>query len=123
MAPGRQSEQVVRRSSGEVLCDRCVVADSAFARMRGLLGRRGLRQGEGLLLRPASSIHTAYMRFSIDAVFLDRDGVVVKVVTNLRPWQAAAARRARAVLELAAGECERYDLRAGERLALEPRPA
>ena len=123
MAPGRQSEQVVRRSSGEVLCDRCVVADSAFARMRGLLGRRGLRQGEGLLLRPASSIHTAYMRFSIDAVFLDRDGVVVKVVTNLRPWQAAAARRARAVLELAAGECKRYDLRAGERLALEPRPA
>ena len=114
---------MVRRSDGQVLCDRCVVADSAFARMRGLLGRRSLEQGEGLLLRPASSIHTAYMRFSIDAVFLDRDGVVVKVVAGLRPWQAAAARRARSVLELAAGECERYDLRAGERLALEPRPA
>ena len=91
--------------------------------MRGLLGRRGLRQGEALLLQPASSIHTAYMRFPIDAVFLDRDGVVLKVVASLRPWQAAAARRARAVLELPAGECERHDLRAGEQLALEPRPA
>ena len=57
-----------------------------------------------------------FMRFAIDAVFLDRDGVVLDVVAGLRPWRMATRRGARAVLELAAGECERRGVRAGERL-------
>jgi CheY-like chemotaxis protein len=77
--------------------------------------------GEGLLLRPAPSIHTAFMRFSIDAVFLDANLRVVKLVDNLRPWRTASARRARAVLELKAGEISRRGLELEDRLAvLEP---
>jgi uncharacterized protein len=92
------------------------VADTVLARMKGLLGRKELASGEGLLLRPASSVHTCFMRFPIDVVFLDRELRVLALTTNLKPWRAAARRGARAVLELPAGECERRDIRPGERL-------
>src|SRR2546421_423045 len=112
--------KVVRLTAndGRVVCERCSLAESAFSRMRGLLGRSGLDTGEGILLRPAGSIHTAFMRFAIDAVFLDRDLAVLKVAPALRPWRAARASGARAVLELAAGEAERRGLRPGDRLGL-----
>jgi uncharacterized membrane protein (UPF0127 family) len=84
--------------------------------MRGLLGRDGLERGEGLLLRPASAIHTHFMRFPIDAVFLGRDFEVLRIVPNMRPWQHAGRRGARAVLELTAGEAKRRGLEAGQRL-------
>lgn len=101
------------------VCERVVLADRPLARMRGLLGRRALPQGEGLLLRPAGSIHTAFMRFPIDAVFLDAELRVVRIASDLPPWRAAAARGARAVLEVAAGESRRVGLAVGERLALD----
>jgi len=103
---------------GEVVCERCLVADSPWSRMRGLLGRRGLESGEGLLLRPAGSVHTFFMRFPIDVVFLSRDGEVLKVAPALPAWRTAAARRAKAVLELAADEAERREIRVGTRLDL-----
>ena len=103
---------------GEVVCERCLVADSAWSRMRGLLGRRGLESGEGLLLRPTGSVHTFFMRFPIDVVFLSRDGEVLKVAPALPAWRTAAARRAKAVLELAADEAERREIRVGTRLDL-----
>ena len=58
-----------------------------------LLGRRSLPSGEGILLRPAASIHTVFMRFSIDAVFLDDDLRVVAISHDLRPWRAARSKR------------------------------
>jgi uncharacterized membrane protein (UPF0127 family) len=109
-------EVAVRLANGRVVCERCVLADTALARMRGLLGRRSLPSGEGILLRPAGSVHTAFMRFAIDAVFLDRDGRVVKIAHDLRPWKTAGGRKAKAVLELPAGEAERRGLAVGERL-------
>lgn len=86
--------------------------------MRGLLGRRELPAGEGILLRPAGSIHTFFMRFAIDAVFLDRELRVVKTATEIRPWKTRGARGAKAVLELASGECARRGIRVGQQLAL-----
>src|SRR5256885_7649542 len=71
--------------------------------MRGLLGRRQLPTGDGILLKPASSVHMAFMRFAIDAVFLDRDMRVVKIAAELKPWRAAGARGSKSVLEIAAG--------------------
>jgi uncharacterized membrane protein (UPF0127 family) len=106
----------VRKDDGTVVCERCLVADSWWLRLKGLLGRAGLPADEGILLEPASSIHMFFMRFSIDAVFLDRELNVLKVVPELRPWRVAARMRARSVLELAAGTCERAGVRAGDRL-------
>lgn len=84
--------------------------------MRGLLGRRDLPRDEGILLRPAASIHTAFMRFPLDVVFLDRELVVLAIEPELAPWRAAGKRHAHAALELASGECERRGLAVGDRL-------
>ena len=104
----------LKRENGDVVCDRCVVAASSFSRMKGLLGRSELRSGEGLLLRPASAIHTFFMRFPIDAVFLDREWRVVGIADDVAPWRTAARKGAKAVLELPAGESARRGLRPGD---------
>ena len=107
------------RDGGEVVCERCVVADSAWLRAKGLLGRKDLPPVEGLLIRPCSSIHMFFMRFPIDAVFVDQDMRVVSIVSDLKPWRIAWSRGSKAVIELAAGEAARRGLRAGDSLALE----
>jgi uncharacterized protein len=107
---------VLARDAQRVVCESCTVADTPLSRLKGLLGRKELASGEGLLLRPASSVHTFFMRFPIDVVFLDRELRVLALATNLKPWRAAARRRSRAVLELPAGESERRDIRPGDRL-------
>ena len=84
--------------------------------MYGLLGGEQQPNGEGLLLRPARAVHTWFMRFPIDAVFLDGEGRVLKIAADLRPWRAAGCRGARAVLELSSGESERRGVRPGDRL-------
>ena len=106
------------RTDGRVVCEQLLVAARPLRRMRGLLGRRDLARDEGILLRPAGSIHTFFMRFAIDAVFLDRDLVVVGIEPELGPWRTAARRGAKSVVELASGECERRGLAVGDRLAL-----
>lgn len=112
----REPVLIVNLSSERVVCERGVVADRALSRMWGLLGRRQLPAGEGLLLEPAPAIHTAFMRFAIDVVFLDAYMRVLKIVPAVPPWRSVAARHARAVLELAAGEARRRGLTVGDRL-------
>ena len=104
------------RTDGVVVCEECLVAATPFTRMRGLLGRSSLPSGQGILLRPAASVHTFFMRFSIDVVFLDDELRVVAIAADLRPWRAAGKRGARAVVELPEGECERRGLRVGDQL-------
>jgi uncharacterized protein len=98
---------------GDVVVENCLLAETALSRCRGLLGRSGLSSGEGMLLRPTSSVHTAFMRFAIDVVFLDRADCVLKVADDLGPWRMAGCRGARAALELPAGEARRRGLRPG----------
>lgn len=105
------------REDGTVVCQRCTVADRMFSRMKGLLGRKSLAEGEGILIRPAPSIHTFFMRFPIDVVFLSKEGEVLKVAENVRPWRARSCRGAHSVLELSAGETQRRGIAVGQRLA------
>ena len=102
---------------GQVVCERCEIADGFFTRARGLLGRTHLARGQGMLIRRTWSVHTAFMRFAIDVLFLDDELKVLKIERHLRPWRAAARRRARSALELPAGESERLGLAIGDRLA------
>jgi uncharacterized protein len=93
------------------------VADGWWRRAVGLLGRRDLPEGQGLLLRPCRSIHTWFMRFPIDVVYLDDSGQVLKVAPNVRAWRfSAGPRHTRMALELRSGECERLGIEAGSRL-------
>jgi len=103
---------------GAPVCERCFVADTRWTRMKGLLGRRSLPRDEGLLITKTGSIHMFFMRFPIDAVFLDKDLGIERIASDLKPWRMAAKRGAKQVLELPAGEASRRGLAVGQRLFL-----
>jgi uncharacterized protein len=87
-----------------VLATNVEKADDFFSRGVGLLGRAGLGEGEALWLVPGKSIHTWFMRFSIDALFLDKGLSVVKVMEDMRPWRVSPwVGEAHSVLELQGG--------------------
>jgi uncharacterized protein len=81
-----------------------IVARSFFDRLGGLIARPRLRDGQALVLAPCSSVHTCFMRYAIDVVFIDGEGRVLKLVERLEPWRAAGCRRAHAAIELGAGQ-------------------
>ena len=86
---------------------RADAANSFLKRFLGLMGRKKLPQGQGLLLSPCSSIHMLFMRFPIDAVWLDRDYRILKISPHLSPWlRLAFCPRAHACLELPAGAAD-----------------
>ena len=98
-------------------------ARTAWTRMVGLLGHSTLRRGEGLLLAPAWSIHTWFMRIPIDVVFLDADGRVLRVCHELPAWRmVSGTRKARTVLEFGAGTLATAPLLPGDLVRLD-RPA
>lgn len=89
-------------------------------RMVGLLGRAGLDEGEGLWIVPCNSIHTWFMRFPIDAVFVDKQGRVLRIYERLKPWRLTRiVRGAKAVLELPAGRVAQVGVSEGDELVLE----
>lgn len=92
-------------------------ADRFFSRLVGLLFSPPLQPGQGLLLVPCASVHTAFMTYPIDVVFLDRTGRIRRIVPRLAPWRVAASVGAYQTLELAAGEAARLELLAGQSLA------
>lgn len=102
---GRFAGRVVVESTGQVAVERLYVADTFWSRLRGLQFAKGLPPGTGLLLRPCSSIHTCWMRFAIDVLFLDSDGVVREIRRSVRPWSAAVpkAHSCVQVIEVASG--------------------
>ncbi len=101
---------------GGVAVPRALRTGNALERMRGLLGRPPLAPGEGLLIEPCGSVHTAGMAYPIDVVFLDREWRVLKQVPGLRPWRMAGALGGRLALELPAGTLAGLALGAGRRL-------
>lgn len=95
-------------------------ASSAGARLKGLLGRAALPEGEALLIAPCTSIHTLFMRFPIDVLFVDRRGRVVRAIERMAPWRATRLYlSAQWVAELPAGTLARSGTREGDEVALE----
>ncbi len=94
------------------------VAGTRNTRRRGLLGRDRLDETSAMLLAPCTGVHTVGMRFAIDVIFVDRQGYVVKVVRDLKPWRIALASRAHAVIEMPAGSLRWGQVLIGDRLYL-----
>ena len=94
------------------------LADTSETRRRGLLGRDSLDPSAALIIAPCSAVHTFFMRFVIDVVFVDRNGSVLKGVADLKPWRIAARPGAFAVVELNAGAIRRSEVNVGDRLTL-----
>ena len=103
----------IELESGDVVCERCLMATNPLLRFRGLLGKKELPPGEGILLRPCASVHTMFMRFAIDVVFCDADLRVLSVAAEVPKWRLRAQRGAKVAIELAAGEAVRRSLAVG----------
>ncbi|MDD2458197.1 MAG: DUF192 domain-containing protein [Eubacteriales bacterium] len=104
---------------GCIIWDNVRLADTPWARLRGLLGRRILMPGEGLVLTPCNQVHGLFMNFPIDLVFLDRERRVIQIC-RLDPWQISPyVRKAQSVLEVPAGSAEGR-VRPGDQLELAP---
>ena len=109
--------------TGADIATAVTLADTRASRRRGLLGRDGMDEGEALMLSPCAAIHTFFMRFAIDVVFVRDTGEVTHIAHGLRPWRIALSMRAHAVIELPAGVALSSDTRAGDVLELVPRTA
>lgn len=105
---------LVNRRTGAAIATDVEVASTRRSRRRGLLGRDSLGADAALVLTPCQAVHTAFMRFPIDVVFLSRGGGVLKIVRALPPWRAACSLRAHQVVELAAGAPGARDLSVGD---------
>ena len=110
---------LVSARSGRRIASAVEVAVTRSARRRGLLGRAALDPSAGMLLAPCSMIHTAFMRFPIDVIFIDRQGRVTRIVRRLGAWRTAASLGASATIELAAGALDACDVVPGDRLYFE----
>lgn len=104
-------------SSNSILVEKLEVADTFWSRTRGLLGRSGLSHDEALWIKRCNSIHTYFMKFPIDLIFLNRKMEVTRTIPNVKPgrliwpvWSASS------VIELASGFLETRPLKIGERV-------
>jgi len=102
---------------GTTLATRTLIAGTSAERRRGLLGTESLRPGDGLWIAPCEAIHTLGMKWSIDAIFMDKSYRVRKVSQNLRPWRIAICWTAASVLELPAGVLLESGTQIGDMLA------
>lgn len=97
------------------------LASNPWSRMVGLLGKKGLADGAGLVLEPCASIHTFFMRFAIDVIYLDKEATVLKVVPCLKPFRfSGVLRHGHYTVELPVGTIERSGTSPGDRLAIAP---
>jgi uncharacterized membrane protein (UPF0127 family) len=123
-ARGELPVRLLHPASGRVLATRLERPRTFVGRGLGLMFRRGLPPGTGMWIAPCNGIHTFFMRFPIDVVFMDRRQRVVKVCPSLHSWRMVPlVLRAHSVVELAAGTLEGLPLAKGEQLAVESGPA
>jgi hypothetical protein len=112
--------RVENLTRGTVLATNLEVASSANSRNKGLLGRERLAPGEGLWIVPCEAVHTFFMRFAIDLVYLDRQNRIRKLRAEVAPWRISACLRAYSVLELAPGTIRDTETQRGDTLEFSP---
>jgi len=112
--------RVTNLTRGTVLADSADIADTSAKRRTGLLKHKSLPKGQGLWISPCESIHTFFMKFPIDVLYLGRQKKVRKIRKSLKPWRLSACLLARSVLELPAGTAEETGTEVGDILQLEP---
>ena len=111
--------QILNVTRGTRLADAVEVADRGPTRTKGLLGRKGLVPGGGMWIVPCESVHTFFMKFPIDLVYLGKDRKVCKVRHAVKPWRMSACLSAHSILELPAGAAEKTGTQVGDELGVE----
>lgn len=112
--------KAVNVTRGTVLATQLELAGSEATRRKGLLGRNGLAPGEGLWIVPCESVHTFFMRFPIDLVYLDKKHRIRKVRSAVGAWRLSVCLTAHSVLELPAGTIRATQTERGDQMELVP---
>lgn len=96
--------KIINKTKNTVLASEVIIADSLLKRMKGLLGRKEFKEGQAIILAPCNGIHTFFMRFPIDVLFVDRENMIIALRQAIKPFRLSAFyRQAKFVIELAAG--------------------
>ena len=111
--------RITNLTRGTLLASDAREARSFLSRLVGLLGRASLAEGEALVIDPCTSVHTAFMRFAIDVLYVSREGEVLKIAPRMKPFRASATKHLRClVIELPSGTAEATGTAVGDRLEL-----
>jgi uncharacterized membrane protein (UPF0127 family) len=103
-------------ANGETICHKMIMATTHFSRMKGLMFSDSLPDCDGFLIKPCNSIHTFFMRYPLDILFLDKEFRIVKALYNLAPWKVTWIYfKSNQVLEMRAGTLKK-NLNTGEKL-------
>ena len=102
------------RRTGELLASRLLPALDSVTRKTGLLKHTSLSDGEAMVIAPSNAVHTWFMKFDLDLVFVRRNGEVVKTRAGVKPWRMSGALRAFAVIEMRAGTLAERDTQLGD---------
>ena len=113
---------ILNKTKDKVLAGQAKVADNFFFRLAGLMFRRGLVKEQALIFYRTNSIHTCFMRFDLDVLFVSRDLRVVRLIKRLKPWRMVFCRSAYAVIEFSADNNNLAETESGDQLALIPAP-
>ncbi len=111
--------EIVNARTGNIVATHIEEASSPWRAFRGLMLRKRLPDGHGMLFRPARGVHTQFMRFPIDLIFLDKDNRVVKIRASMSPWRFDFTSAA-AVIEMNGGAAARAGIAVGDELRLQP---
>lgn len=107
--------------NNSLIGDKIRVADTFLTRFKGLMLADDLQEGEGLIITPCNSIHMCFMRYAIDAVFIDASNKIVAIYENLRPWLGLSKIHSNvvSVIEVPSGLAKKLDLKKDDTLRLE----
>ena len=110
------------KSNETLLINNVNTAFELKQRLIGLLKHQDLATGEGLWIKPCTSIHSFFMRFTFDAIFLNQDNVIVRMYQDFKPFRISAfIPSATSVLEMPAGTLAKHNLNLGQTLSFTPR--
>jgi len=110
--------RLINQSKNTILAENIFLADTPFKRMQGLLGRKDFLQGQALIIKPCTAIHTFFMRFPIDVLFVGRNNRVLRAISSLKPFSLTPIYfQASYVVELPSGTLQNSATTQGDLLA------
>lgn len=116
-----QTVQIFNVTKGVVIAPQAQLACTLIPRLKGLLGRSGLGQDQGLILKPCNSIHTFFMRFTIDVLFLDKNMRIVKIINSMPPFRLSPlVWTSQMAVELPAGKVAQTETQVDDIVELKP---
>jgi hypothetical protein len=112
--------QIVNTTQNKIIAKNAKIANNYFQRLKGLMFIRGMRGFDSLIFFNAPAIHTCFMRFAIDVVFLNKDNQIIKLVENMSPGKAVNCFQAKTTLELNTGVIDAMNMKINDKLSITP---